>query len=332
MIGGEPYDIKNYENGIIKINNTYIYVKNNKQVSNKDLKRIKKLKIPPSWTDIWISINPQSDIQALGTDLSGRKQYKYNEKYVKQSEKKKFIRLYKFVKKLPKLISTLKRHSHLNPYNKNSVISTMLQIVKELYIRVGKEKYAKENKSYGISSLKKQHIKLNGNTLILRFKGKSHQQLYYTLDNKNISNHIQQLLKLKGDKIFQYLDEFGNIHKITDTDLNQYIQHYMGSEFTVKDFRTYGANFYFIKFIINETKKRSPSNSKIIKKNIVNAIKLTAHSLRHTKNISKKSYIMTFCIDYYIHNPYFFVARKFDDPNDVLTELLKMYIKKIKKN
>lgn len=330
MNGGDTYDIKNYENGIIKKNNIYVYVKNNKPIIKKDELRIKNLKIPPSWTNLWISANPKTDIQAVGTDMTGKKQYKYNEKFIKKSETEKFNRLYNFIYKLPKLNYAIKNHSHLNPYNKNAVISTMFKIIKELYIRVGKEKYAKENKSYGISSLKKKHIKLKGNNIIFRFKGKSNQQLFYQLNNETIKNHIQHLLKLSGEKLFQYIDNLGNIYKVSDTDLNHYLQHYMGNEFSVKDFRTYGANHYFIKFILNETKKRIPKNPKIIKKNITNAINLTAHYLRHTKNISKKSYIMNFCIDYYTHNPDFFIVRKFDEPNDVLIELLKMFIKKKK--
>jgi len=331
MDGGKSaYDITTYETGIIKKGNEYIYIKTGKSVSQKDKERINKLKIPPSWINVHISSDPKTDIQATGIDMTGKKQYRYSDKHIKKAETEKFLRLYQFIRKIPDFNKTLVKHAHLNPYDKNHVISTMFKIVKELYLRMGQEKYAKKHKSYGISSLKKNHIKFPGDTITFRFKGKSHQHLYYSLKNPLIKNHLQQLMKLAGEKIFQYIDENGNIKKVSDMDLNYYIQHYMGSEFTTKDFRTYGANHQFIKSILDETIKRTPKNQKIIKKNLLNAIETTAHYLRHTKNISKKSYIMNFCVDYYIHNPDFFIARKYDDPNDVLNELLVMFIKKSK--
>lgn len=331
MDGGDKkisYDVANYTKGIIKKNDTFIYTKDNTPISSDDINRIKSLKIPPAWINVWISADPKSKIQVIGTDTSGRKQYIYHTSHIKHSETKKFTRLSKFIKKIPKLNNAISKHLHLNAYDKNHVIATMLNIIKELYMRVGKETYAKENRSYGISSLMKKHIKILGNLIIFRFKGKSNQRLYYSLKDNVVKNHLQQLLKLDGKKLFQYIDKYGNIHKITDLDINKYIQTFMGNEFTVKDFRTYGANYYFIKFILNETIKRIPKNQKIIKKNILNAVKLTAHYLRHTKNISKKSYIMNFCIDFYIKNPDFFIIRKFEDPSNVLKELLHMYIKK----
>ena len=333
MIGGSKgdlsYDEKHYNSGIIRVPDKngykYYYVKNKIIVTKKDLDRILKLKLPPAWNNVWISGDKKSDIQAVGIDSKDRKQYKYNEKHTIAAEKKKFLRLFEFIKSIPKLDKNLKTHTKLHVYDKRRVIATMLQLVKELHFRVGKEQYAQQNKSYGISSLKKTHLKIEGELIKFNFKGKSNQRLSYSLRDVIIRLHLQMLLKLNGEKLFQYIDENNYIRRVTDLDLNQYIQKYMGENFTVKDFRTYAANFYFIKALLNETKK----NSNNIKKNIVNAIKVSAKHLSHTRNISKKSYIMSYCITLYTVHPEFFISKKYDDPQDVLVDVLKSYKKNV---
>jgi len=334
LVGGrEPsYDEKNINEGInrrkIGDKYEYFYIKNNKPVTKQDIDRINKLKIPPAWTNVWVSIDPATDIQAIGIDAKDRKQYKYNEKHIEDAEKEKFLRLIDFIKELPSFIKIINSHQMKHIYDKEKVISTMLLLVKLLHIRVGKEQYARENKSYGISSLKKKHVKINGDLVSLRFKGKSRQILNYSFRNNNIKNHILMLLKLDGDKLFQYIDDTDNIRKVTDTDLNGYIQQYMGKEFTIKDFRTYAANYHFVESLIQETNKRSPKNEKAIKKNIVNALKKTAHYLRHTQAISKKSYVMNFAIDVYKDNPKYFISQG-ENIDNIILDLLQMYKKNI---
>ena len=323
--GELSYDEKNYETGIIrvpqKVGYSYFYVKNKLHVNKSDLERIVKLKLPPNWNNVWISGNASSAIQAIGIDAKGRKQYKYNEKHIQNAEKEKFLRLLNFTRELPKLERKMQQHSKLHVYDKNRVIATMLELVNKLNFRVGKEQYAKENKSYGISSLKKTHVKIEGDLIKFNFKGKSNQRHHYSLRNEAIKNHLNMLLKLDDEKLFQYIDENGTIRKVTDLDINHYIQEYMGKDFSVKDFRTYSANFYFVKTLLSEIKKHSNN----VKKNIINAIKTAAIHLSHTKSISKKSYIMSFCIELYTEHPEYFTARKMDDPRDVLIAVLKKY-------
>jgi len=171
--GELSYDEKNYESGIIRIpfnkDYKYYYVKTKHIVSKEDLERIKKLNIPPAWNNVWISSDKKSDIQVVGIDSKNRKQYKYNEAHIAAAEKQKFLRLYDFILSIPKLKKILTSHQKLHVYEKNRVIATMLYLVKELHFRVGKEQYAKENKSYGISSLKKTHIKITDNLVKFNF-------------------------------------------------------------------------------------------------------------------------------------------------------------------
>jgi DNA topoisomerase I len=324
-----PFDEQNYESGILRKKNSdkydYYYIKNNKKVPKDEYERIKKLSIPPAWEDVWISSDSCSAIQATGIDSKGRKQYRYNELHIQKAEREKFVRLYDFIKAIPKLEETIKKHRKCRPYDKNRVITTMLKIVKELYIRVGKECYAKENKSYGISSLRKKHIKIKKGIIYFKFRAKSKKIVSYTLRNKRILEHLEVLLLLDGDRLFQYVDEENRTKYVTDMDLNRYIQAHMGDKFVTKDFRTYAANYHFVKTILQETQKRIPKNAKIIKKNIKTAISNTAYYLRHTKAISKKSYVMNFCMDKYSNDTEYFITNKFEDPNIVLMDLLKKY-------
>lgn len=332
---GEPsYDEKHYDTGIIRIAGknkekkdvySYFYVSTKKPISRRDHDRIIALKIPPGWNNVWISGNEKSDIQVVGIDSKNRKQYKYNKNHIVNAEKQKFIRLYDFIKAMPKLDKIIRKHSKLHVYSKNRVIATILTLVKELHLRVGKEQYAKKNKSYGVSSLKKSHIKFDGDIVKFNFKGKSNKRLSYTLRNYEIKTHLVLLMKLEGEKIFQFIDSDNAIKKISDSDINNYIQEYMGKNFSAKDFRTFAANYYFVKALLNETKKHSNN----VKKNIINAIKISAKHLSHTQSISKKSYIMSYCVEEYAKHPEYFISHKYDDPKNVLIELLQKYKKNI---
>lgn len=331
------YDEKHLMEGIMREKKgdgfIYYYIDNKNEVTTKDLERIKKLKIPPAWTDVWISRDPDSPIQVIGKDSKGRKQYRYHQVHIEKAEKEKFMRMYDFIKAIPKMDKIMNQHMQLPFYDKNRVISLMLQMVNDYQLRVGKEVYARKNKSYGISSLRKRHVKMSPSVIYFKFKGKSNQRLSYTIRNDYYIESIKLLMKLEGDHLFQYIDidENGNerIMKVTDRDLNAYIQEHMGPQFTVKDFRTYGANKYFIQALLTETKKRTPKNRKTIKKNITNAIKSTARQLKHTGAVSKKSYVLNFAIELYQNSPEFFIDHKNDDPTDFLLELLKLYKKNI---
>lgn len=331
------HDEKHYEEGIsrkkIGDNVVYFYISDGKEITQKDLERIHKLGIPPAWTDLWVSRDFNSPIQAIGKDVKGRKQYRYHQVHIQKAEKEKFTRLYNFIKAIPKLQKVISQHNNLKMYDKNRVISLMLQMVKDHHMRVGKEVYAKTNKSYGISSLRKKHVKISPGVIHLKFKGKSSQRLHYTIRDPFYIQSIKMLMKLNGDHLFQYTAEsdigIEKIMNVSDKDLNRYIQEHMGKDFSIKDFRTYGANLYFIQALLNETKKRTPKDRKTIKKNIVNAIKSTAYQLKHTGSVSKKSYVLMFALELYQNSAEFFVENKDADPNLFLLELLKMYKKHI---
>jgi DNA topoisomerase IB len=170
-LGGAPFDVEKYKEGIYRkpteTKNVfdYFYVKNNEKVSEEVYKRIKLMRIPPIWEKVWVSSDTDSKIQAVGVDKKGLKQYVYHQNHIKNASEEKFIRVYKFIKAIPKLERGMNKDRSLPLLSKERVIVTILDIIKKLHIRVGKEIYVKRNKSYGISSLRKHHIKIENEVL-----------------------------------------------------------------------------------------------------------------------------------------------------------------------
>jgi DNA topoisomerase-1 len=319
----DPNDLD--KKGVPKTKFKYYHMDNDREVSSEELIRINKLGLAPAYIDVWVSSDPNSKIQATGIDAKGRKQYRYNQNHIAEANIDKFLRLYKFIKSIHKLDSAMEKDIKGQLYSKNRTISTMLKIVQKLFMRVGKEIYAKTNKSYGITSMKKSHVKIEEKKVKFNFKAKSNKQVQYTLDDVELIGEVKQLMDLDGEKMFQYKSDSGNILRATDVDLNQYIQEKMGKGFSVKDFRTYASNFYFIKSLLKETKNRNPVNKKIIKQNLNLAQENTAHYLRHTKSISKKSYTMGLIRDLYDTDPSYFIENKNKQPLTVLLDLLKKF-------
>jgi len=334
------YDDRHFNNGIMrKISKNdphvfeYFYIGSDKSVTQEDLDRIKHLRIPPGWKSVWINNNPDSAIQAIGVDSKGRKQYRYHQIHIKKAEEEKFIRLYHFSQKIEKFRKKLMIDAKKPLYQKDSIIATMLLLVYDYYFRVGKEVYARENKSYGISSMRKKHIKIINGVVHFKFKGKSSQRLDYVIRNPFYLNQVSMLLKLDGDRLFQYTttDRFGKyrIYPINDKDLNDYIKEHLGEEFTIKDFRTYGANYHFVRALLQVTKKNIPDTNSAIKKNIIRATTITAKFLKHTKAISKKSYVNNYIIELYQNDPEYFIARVDEQPELILSDLLHKFIKDV---
>lgn len=324
------------KNGKPKIKFHYYYLYNKKPVSKEDQNRIDKLGLAPAYEDVWISEDPKSKIQATGIDAQGRKQYRYTPEHIKKATSNKFLRLYKFIKLVPKLYIAMDEDIKKPLYSKERTITVMLGIIKELNMRVGKEIYAQKNKSYGVTSLKKSHVKFEkkrDNTLIAKFnfKAKSNKIVQYTLDNQLLIKELIELMKLDGEKLFQYKKD-NIVLRVNDVDLNHYIQQHMGKSFTAKDFRTYAANYYFVKAILKETRNRTPNTQTIAKKNLSLAQENTAFYLRHTKSISKKAYTMELIRDKYLADPDYFIKNKYKQPLTILTELLKIFKENIKLN
>lgn len=211
-------------------------------VSPKDAERINKLIIPPAWTDVHICSDARGHIQAIGTDARGRKQYIYHPDWMAYNQKHKFDSLQQFGLILPTLRETVNGHMRQHTLTRERVLATVVWLLEHTFIRVGNKTYAKENQSYGLTTLRMKHVEVEGNTVSFSFKGKSH--VYHELDVRHprVAATIKKCIELPGYELFQYLDEDGQRHAIDSADVNEYLKTITGESLSAKDFRTWGGS------------------------------------------------------------------------------------------
>ena len=246
--------------------------------SQEDLERIKKLRIPPIWSSVKIDKSKKSKIQATGYDLKGRKQYIYNSEWTEKSKKAKFNKMKNFnYDHYSRVINNFIKKSDLS---RDCVIANVIKIMEDLNIRVGNETYKKENGSYGITTMLKNH--LIGNKL--NFIGKKGIQHSKSITSEKSLNFINRVKKIKGNNLFY--DEGGKC--ITSSDLNSFLRNKVNSNVTCKDIRTYRANQIFLKFM-KKIKMGKTENER--KKQIIEGIEYTAKELGNTRKVCKDSYL-----------------------------------------
>src|SRR5438034_3028807 len=202
------------------------------------LLRIKRLTIPPAWRDVWICPSPNGHIQATGRDARGRKQYRYHERWREVRDENKYDQLVNFGKALPKIRRRLKKDLALSGLPREKVLATIVQLLERSLIRVGNEEYARENKSFGLTTMQDRHVDVKGSKLRFRFRGKSGRQHEVDVTDRRIARIVMKLQDLAGQSLFQYLDDEGNARDITSQDVNEYLREITGEDFTAKDFRT----------------------------------------------------------------------------------------------
>jgi len=252
------------------------------------LERIKSLVIPPAWTDVMIDPSPKARVLAKGHDQAGRQQAIYNPNFRKKQDKLKFDRTLRFATKLPKLRRQLKKDLNRRKMDKQKVLATIVTLIDQAYFRVGNEKYAKQNKSYGVTTLRSKHTDVRGNTVTFNFIGKSGKEHTKKITDKQIAGIVKRLDELPGQEIFRYQDDEMNMHDIHSADVNAYIKASMGDEFTAKDFRTWGGTLVATTLLI--AAERSV-NEKERTKIITQVVKETAEKLGNTPAIARSSYI-----------------------------------------
>lgn len=254
----------------------------------KTLALIESLVIPPAWTDVEISPSPRARVQAQGLDAAGRRQAIYNPRFRAKQERLKFDRTLRFASKLPKLRRTLEKDLARRRFNKKKVLATIVTLIDQTYIRVGNEKYAKQNNSYGVTTLRSKHTDVTGDTVTFNFIGKSGKENTKQVTDKRIASIIKHLDELPGHEIFRYQDSENAMHDIHSTDVNAYIKSIMGDEFTAKDFRTWGGTLVATTLLSAAEYSR---NEKDRAKIITAIVKETAAKLGNTPAVARSSYI-----------------------------------------
>lgn len=266
---------------------TYTY-KNKILNDTSHLERIRKLAIPPSWSDVWICHNPAGHIQATGLDLNKRKQYRYHAKWNALRGETKFHRLYEFGKALPKIRKKIKKDMAQPELTDNKVLATAINLMEKTYIRVGNNEYEKLYGSYGLTTLKDKHVKIGGDKIRFVFTGKKGVEQHVSISNKRLARIIKQCRDVPGKTLFQFYMP-GKKHRAIDSGMvNHYIKEAAGQDFSAKDFRTWAGTLQTLECLRS---MENGDDEKLLKKNMLEVLDTVSARLGNTRAICKKYYI-----------------------------------------
>src|SRR5436309_9266610 len=260
--------------------------------------RIKRLAIPPAWTDVWICPSPNGHIQATGRDARGRKQYRYHERWREVRDENKFGRLAQFATALPNIRRRVAQDLKLPGLPQRKVLATIVRLLERTFIRIGNEEYARENKSFGLTTLKDRHVTIKGAQVRFRFRGKSGRQHEVDVTDRRVAKVIAKCQDLPGQDLFQYVDEDGKVKDVTSQDVNDYLRQITGEDFTTKDFRTWGGT---VLAAIALSRQEEFQTKKQAKSNIKTAICAVAELLGNTPAVCRKCYIHPVIVEAYLN-------------------------------
>jgi DNA topoisomerase-1 len=262
-----------------------------------DLRRIRALAIPPAWKDVWICPDPKGHVQATGRDARGRKQYRYHAGWRASRDGNKFDRLEAFASVLPMIRARTAADMARPGLPLEKVLATVVQLLEKSLIRVGNDEYAKANRSFGLTTLRDQHVDVKGSTLRFEFRGKSGKRHTIDLSDRRLAHIVKRCRDLPGQDLFQYLDDDGQRQNVNSSDVNEYLQEITGTDFTAKDFRTWSGTVLAVTAL---RELSSADSTAAAKKNVVRAIEAVAGVLGNTPAVCRKSYIHPAILECYL--------------------------------
>jgi len=275
----------------------YIDCNGNRIKDELELQRIKSLAIPPAWTDVWICPIKNGHIQATGKDAKLRKQYRYHKLWRETRDEEKYAHMIAFGASLPLIRKTVSEALNLPGLPREKVLATIIYLMQLTMIRIGNDEYAKQNKSYGLTTLRNKHIKIDGSEVRFQFKGKSGVSHDIAVTDKKLASLIKNIRDLPGQDLFQYIDEQGNTHSICSSDVNDYLRSITGENYTAKDFRTLYGTIEAAAQLIKFEQFNSITEAK---QNVVEAIKIVAKKLGNTPAICRKCYVHPLVLSAYL--------------------------------
>jgi DNA topoisomerase I len=261
------------------------------------LLRIRRLAIPPAYTDVWICPTPNGHIQATGRDARGRKQYRYHERWREARDENKYDRMVVFGKALPKIRRRVNRDLAQRGLPRSKVLATVVQLLERTFIRIGNDEYAKDNKSFGLTTMRNHHVDVKGETLKFSFKGKSGVKHEVDVSDRRLSKIIRQLQDLPGQEVFQYVNGDGKVRDVTSQDVNDYLREITGEEFTAKDFRTWAGTVLAAMALHAQERFENKSQAK---KNVKDAISAVSKILGNTPTVCRKCYVHPDVLETYL--------------------------------
>lgn len=251
------------------------------------LERIDALRIPPAWRDVHVSTNPRAAIQVWGFDARGRKQYKYHPRAVEKGELRKYYRVRQMARDLPRLRARINRDFRRQGLTRDKVCAGIVRLIGHGFFRVGSERYQKENNTFGITTMRKSHVTVSGDTVEFEYKGKRSITQRNVVVAKDLARFVSALLRTPGPRLFRYLED-GKWQNVDSRDVNDYIERIADFPYTAKDFRTWGGTLRAATVLAELGKGKSQSERK---KNVVTAVRLVAAELGNTPAICRKSYV-----------------------------------------
>jgi DNA topoisomerase-1 len=269
----------------------YLTPENRRLAAAKELKRIASLAIPPAYRDVWISMEARGHLQATGRDARGRKQYRYHPEWRQVRDSAKFDRMVAFGEALPKLRRKLKRDLGLAGLPREKVLAVVVSILDATRVRIGNSEYARDNKSFGLTTLRNRHVSfIRDGRAVLNFRGKGGVQHEVHIGDKRVAQIMRRCQEIPGQHLFQYVSDDGQRCPIDSGQVNDYLREAMGDDFTAKDFRTWGATLHAITLLARTPLPEAPSE-RALRKAIAGVVKQVAVKLRNTPAVCRKSYI-----------------------------------------
>src|ERR1700691_4039839 len=269
----------------------YLTPENRRLTSASELKRIAGLAVPPAYKDVWICVSPRGHLQATGHDARGRKQYRYHPQWRQVRDNAKFDRMVAFGEALPKLRRKLRRDLGLAGLPREKVLAVVVSILDATRVRIGNTEYARENKSFGLTTLRNRHVSfIQDGRAVLNFRGKGGVQHEVHIDDRRIAQIVRRCQEIPGQHLFQYVSDDGQRCPIDSGQVNDYLREAMGDDFTAKDFRTWGATLHAIT-LLARAPLPEPASERASKSLIADVVKEVAAKLRNTPAVCRKSYI-----------------------------------------
>ncbi len=261
------------------------------------LKRIRSLAIPPAWTDVWICAQANGHLQATGRDARGRKQYRYHPKWRTVRDEVKYERMINFGQALPQIRKEVERALALPGLPREKVVATIVHLLEATMMRIGNDEYARENKSYGLTTLRNRHVRIDGSEVEFRFRGKSGVHHDVKVHDRRLARIVRSTRDLPGQDLFQYLDEDGERHTVGSADVNDWLRAVTGEDYTAKDFRTWSGTVLAALALREFEQFDSEAQAK---KNVVRAIESVAEKLGNTPSVCRKCYVHPAVLDAYL--------------------------------
>src|SRR5215210_294069 len=266
----------------------YVDARGNRIADEEKLERIKSLVIPPAWKDVWISPSASAKLQATGLDAAGRKQYLYHPRFRAEREQEKFDGLIRFAERLPDLRAAMAEHMDNDALDRERVSAIATRLINSAWFRVGTERYAKESRTFGITTLRKGHVRVRGHRIAFHFRGKHRSVIRTTLVDAELAEAIKELLSLSGGtRLFRYEWE-GGLCPLSGARLNDYVRAYMGDEFTAKDFRTWGGTLLAA---VGLAERGPAETGTAAKRSVAAVMRRVGEQLGNTPAVARSSYV-----------------------------------------